>query len=248
MLLVDDVPEIRRLVAIAIRLRGGIEVVGEAGDGSSAVEVASRTQPDVVVLDLGLPGLRDRELLVALRHAAPKAKVAVFTGLAGEGEPLRGQVEGYVPKDHDVSALLDLLEDLGGADQQVAVLDLPHLPDSVRPAREYLRYHAERWGYEGDLYEAELVVDELVENAVAHGAPPLSLRIAHSAGALLVEVADGAPGAPEISGPDVERGWRGMAYVSLLAQAWGVMPRDGGGKSVWTRLTRGTTAPGRTTG
>lgn len=231
----------------AIRLRGGFEVVGEAADGTTAVDVAARTRPDVVVLDLGLPGLRDRELVAAIREVAPGAKIAVFTGLADVDARVRGEVEGYVAKDNDVADLLDLLEDLGGADRQVAVLSLPHLPEAVRAAREYVRFHAERWGYAGDLYEAELVVDELVENALAHGAPPLSLRVAHSGDALHVEVSDGHPGVPEVSGPDVERGWRGMAYVSVLAQAWGVTPRTDGGKAVWTRLTPGPAVPGRAT-
>src|SRR5690606_18040739 len=143
-------------------------------------EVVTRTTPDLVVLDLGLPRLRGRDLLSALRSAAPSAKVAVFTGIAGpEGETLRGEVEGYVPKDRDVPALIDLLESLGRGDEPGAVLDLPVGSESTRSAREYLICHARRWGYAGDLYEAELVVDELVDNARAHATPPYSLRVAH---------------------------------------------------------------------
>lgn len=234
-LLVDDVPEIRLLVSTAIRLRGGFQVVGEAGDGATAVELASQTRPDVVVLDLGLPDLRDRELLAAVRRAAPDAKVAVFTGLTDD-DGVRTLVEGYVPKDQDVAALLDLLEDLGGPDQQVAVLALPHVADSARLGREYLRHHADRWAWPGDLYEAEMVVAELVANALAHGTPPYALRLSHSAGSLAVEVSDASPEPPAAPDGGATRDWTGMAYVSLLAQAWGVTPRDDGGKWVWARL------------
>lgn len=240
-LIVDDVPELRHLVRTSLRLRGGFEVVGEAGDGEEAVELAGTLQPDVVVLDVGLPRLRGAELLTALRSAAPVAKVAVFTGLADAAD-LRSRVEGYVPKDSDVSALVDLLEDLGRS-TQVAVLDLPAHRSSVEPARSFLRHHAERWGYSGDLYEAELVVTELVTNAVQHAGTPISVRLALSDSALRVEVADEAPGTPEPLPLDARGRWRGLSYVSAIAQGWGVVPGEGARKVVWARLTPGAAQP-----
>ncbi|HYO40835.1 MAG TPA: response regulator, partial [Nocardioidaceae bacterium] len=61
--LVDDIEEYRRVVRIALRVRSGFEVVGEAADGASAVQVVAETRPDVIVLDLGLPDLSGRELI-----------------------------------------------------------------------------------------------------------------------------------------------------------------------------------------
>ena len=57
-LLVDDVEAVRRMVRTALRLRGGFEVVGEASSGAEAVQLADGLHPDIVVLDLGLPGHR----------------------------------------------------------------------------------------------------------------------------------------------------------------------------------------------
>jgi CheY-like chemotaxis protein len=240
-LIVDDVPELRHLVRTTLRLRGGFEVVGEAGDGEAAVELAGVLQPDVVVLDVGLPRLHGAELLTALRSAAPVAKVAVFTGLADAAD-LRSRVEGYLPKDSDVSALVDLLVDLGRS-PQVAVLDLPGDRESVAPARTFLLHHADRWGYTGDLYEAELVVTELVTNAVQHAGSAISLRLALSDTALRVEVADEGPGTPEPLPLDRRGRWRGLSYVSAIAQGWGVVPGEGTRKVVWARLTPGPARP-----
>lgn len=240
-LLVDDVPDLRRLVALELRLRGGFEVVGEAGDGDEAVALARETQPDLVVLDVGLPRLHGSEVLGLVRDVAPRAKVAVFTGVTtDEGEALRGRVEGYVPKDADVAALVDLLVDLSRDEDPTAVLHLDS-PDPTAEARRFLRFHARRWGWGGDLYEAELVTHELVSNAVRHGSAPPSLRLALTADGLRVEVADDAPGTPEPGA--LALGWSGLAYVALIAQGWGVLPADDGvGKVVWARLTPGAVA------
>ncbi len=91
--LVEDVPELRSVIRQALRLRGGFEVVAEAGDGGSAVEMALRHQPDVIVLDLGLPDLAGRDVLTGLRAVAPAAQVVVYTGtIAPDRAPAPGAV------------------------------------------------------------------------------------------------------------------------------------------------------------
>jgi CheY-like chemotaxis protein len=237
-LLVDDVPEVRRLVGTALRLRGQFRVVGEAGDGASAVELARRCRPDIVVLDLGLPGLAGQEVLGRLRDAVPLAKVVVFTGTDPlDNESLRDRVEGYVVKDADVTYLVDLLDHLGGAARRAAVLDLPRDPGSPRRARQFLANHCARWGCLPILDAAQLVVSELVTNALAHARSDCRLRLALVDSALRVEVTDRGSGSPDpLVATDRDEHGRGLLLVSAVAAAWGVETLPGAGKMVWAQI------------
>ncbi|MCA1846209.1 MAG: response regulator transcription factor, partial [Actinobacteria bacterium] len=100
MLVVDDVPELRSIICQAIRLRGGFAVVAEAEDGASAVSAAARHQPEVIVLDLGLPDLAGHEVLPMLRAVSPAAQIVVYTGsITPERMPVVHQAEAFVTKD-----------------------------------------------------------------------------------------------------------------------------------------------------
>ena len=73
-LLCDDTPELRALLRYALESASGVEIVGEVGDGDAAVQLAADEQPDVVVLDLEMPGPDPEALLdrAAPRRAAPR--------------------------------------------------------------------------------------------------------------------------------------------------------------------------------
>ena len=71
-LLVDDVPEVRRLVKTALRFRGVFTVVGEAANGAEAIAQTTELRPDIVVLDIGLPDIAGKDL------ANPLASVLSF--------------------------------------------------------------------------------------------------------------------------------------------------------------------------
>ena len=76
-LLVEDMAELRSVLRQTLQLRGGFEVVAEVGDGGAAITAAARTQPDISVLDLGLPDIAGHEVLTRLRAVAPAAQVVV---------------------------------------------------------------------------------------------------------------------------------------------------------------------------
>src|SRR5439155_26648339 len=78
-LIVDDDFRLREIVRLAMEFDGAFEVVAEAGDGAEAIEQARLYQPDLVLLDLVMPGMGGVEALPHILQAAPGAKVVVFT-------------------------------------------------------------------------------------------------------------------------------------------------------------------------
>lgn len=78
-LVVDDFAQWRRVVVAAVQGRLGLRVIAEAADGIDAVDKAADLQPDLVVLDIGLPRLNGIEAAQRIKGASPKSKVLFLT-------------------------------------------------------------------------------------------------------------------------------------------------------------------------
>ena len=106
-LVVDDHPVVRQGLRTFLDLQDDIVVVGEAHDSASCVAAAEATSPDVILLDLKMPGGDGVEALRALRRPDP-AKVLVITSFTDPSAVLpavRAGADGYVYKDIDPPAL-----------------------------------------------------------------------------------------------------------------------------------------------
>ncbi|MGD0260089.1 MAG: response regulator transcription factor [Verrucomicrobiota bacterium] len=79
LMLVDDHPAFRRGMAALLNSEPDLEVVAESGDGREAVEMFRQKKPDVVLMDLRLPGMGGVEVIIALRKEFPQARVIVLT-------------------------------------------------------------------------------------------------------------------------------------------------------------------------
>ena len=77
--IVDDDPDARDFIRMGLEF-GGFEIVGEGGDGPSAVAAVREGKPDLVLLDLHMPDIGGIELLPALREAHRPAKFVVMAG------------------------------------------------------------------------------------------------------------------------------------------------------------------------
>ncbi len=77
-LIVDDTDSLRKLMC-SHAVQRGMEVVGEAADGLSAVGLARETQPDAVILDVEMPVMDGLQALPGLLDAAPGTKIVVFS-------------------------------------------------------------------------------------------------------------------------------------------------------------------------
>jgi len=107
-LVVDDHPVVRQGLRTFLDLQDGLTVVGEAADGDAAVAAADELRPDVVLLDLKMPGADGVTALRGLRDAGNPAKVLVITSFTEPATVLpavRAGAAGYVYKDVDPPAL-----------------------------------------------------------------------------------------------------------------------------------------------
>ena len=111
-LLVDDHPLTRSALA-GLLVQHGFDVVGEASDGEEAIEAAASLQPDLILLDLSMPGLDGLSALPRLREAASECEVVVLTASGTEENLLgaiRGGAAGYLLKSEPPERIADFLE------------------------------------------------------------------------------------------------------------------------------------------
>jgi DNA-binding NarL/FixJ family response regulator len=84
-LLVDDSPSDRLLLSHQLVADGSYDVVGEAPDGPTAVALTGRLHPDVVLLDMAMPGMNGLEALPLLLETSPTSRVVIFSGYLSKG-------------------------------------------------------------------------------------------------------------------------------------------------------------------
>lgn len=101
-LIVDDHPTTRDGVRQALEAEDDIEVVGEAGSGEEAIEAADRLTPDVVFMDVRMPGMTGTEATKVIRGRHPETKVVLLTvdeSKSSLSEAVEAGISGYLLKD-----------------------------------------------------------------------------------------------------------------------------------------------------
>jgi len=108
-LIVDDHAILRQALRLLLEIHDEVEVVGDASNGREAMDAAEKLQPDVVLMDMVMPGLNGLEATRQIRRRLPKTKVLILTGYMEDEQivaALRAGASGYVVKKSDVSELL----------------------------------------------------------------------------------------------------------------------------------------------
>ncbi len=108
-LLVDDHAVIRQALRMLLGSQPELEVVGDVENGREAVQAVEKLNPDVVLMDVVMPGLNGLEATRQIRRSSPGTRVVMLTGFVDEDQlldSLRSGASGYVIKKSDVSELI----------------------------------------------------------------------------------------------------------------------------------------------
>jgi DNA-binding NarL/FixJ family response regulator len=107
--LVDDFKPFLQFISSTLLNRPGIQIVGQASDGLEAVRIAEELRPDLIVLDIGLPGLNGIEAARLIHQVSPSSKILFLSTESSDDvikEALRAGACGYVQKRRATGELL----------------------------------------------------------------------------------------------------------------------------------------------
>ncbi|MDU0304227.1 MULTISPECIES: SpoIIE family protein phosphatase [unclassified Streptomyces] len=207
------------------------------GLGGLPFESAEFELPDDSVLAFytdGLVSSRERDL--------GQGEALLLEALSGAAGPLDETCDRVLNSvlspggaSDDVALLLARMRGLPSS--QVATWDIPADPALVAPIRKQVLDQLAAWSLTDASFTAELVVSELVTNAIRYGAPPIRLRLIHDEATLICEVSDTSHTAPHLRRAKTwDEGGRGLLLVAQLTQRWGTR-HTAEGKTIWAELT-----------
>ncbi|MFI8360403.1 SpoIIE family protein phosphatase [Streptomyces sp. NPDC085612] len=202
------------------------------GLGGLPFETAEADLPEGSVLVLYTDGL-----LQPHERDVDEALDSMFAALARPAASLDAVCDRVLtallthPPDDDVALLVARTRALHA--DKVVVWDLAADPSVVGQARRQTTEQLTSWGLEDAAFVTELLVSELVTNAIRYGRPPIQLRLIHEKDTLICEVSDASSTAPHMRrARTFDEGGRGLLLVAQLAQRWGT--RHGAvGKTIW---------------
>jgi DNA-binding NarL/FixJ family response regulator len=241
----DDAEDMRILAAEAFRADGRIDLVASARDGVEIVILAEEHQPDVVLLDIDMPGRTGLEALPLVQAAAPDARVIMLSGYSRDEmaeRAMSGGAVGYLEKGLSPKRLIEDIIAMSGAlaavGEAIAAASIAAQPLGAREARAFVADALAEHTDTSALDTVKLLVTELVTNSIQHAQSAADIRVLLGRDLLRVEVADDDPRMPmrRVAGVEDTSG-RGIEMLEALAARWGSEPR-GAGKVVWFELPR----------
>jgi DNA-binding NarL/FixJ family response regulator len=111
-LIADDYPVIRRALCSLLDFEPDLQVVGEAADGEEAIALTAALNPDILILDVDMPGKSGLEALDEIRQQQLQTQVLLYTGLTDQAllhQALQNGASGYLPKSASVLEVVDAI-------------------------------------------------------------------------------------------------------------------------------------------
>jgi DNA-binding NarL/FixJ family response regulator len=121
--LVDDQPLIRAGLRMIVESEPDLRLAGEAEDGASAVALSRELHPDVVLMDVRMPGMDGIEATIAVLAASPETRVVMLTTFDVDGyvyESLRAGASGFLLKDVTPERLIEAVRTVASGDMLLA--------------------------------------------------------------------------------------------------------------------------------
>ncbi len=139
LLLVDDHTLFRRGIEMLLASRPGFEVVGSAGNGLEAQSLARETMPDIILMDIDMPGCNGLEATRCIKRELPHTKIVMLTVSDDDDklfEAIKGGASGYLLKDLEPYQLFDMLAHLERGEAPLSGLIAARiLEEFVQPRR-----------------------------------------------------------------------------------------------------------------
>lgn len=135
LMIVDDHPAFRAGLAALCQSEPDMEVVAECGDGHEALKAFRQQKPDIVLMDLRLPGLSGVETIIAIRAEFPDARVIVVTTYDGDEDLYRAIQSGaqsYLLKDMSKAEIMDNIRAIYAGQPSLP----PHLAERLAERRK----------------------------------------------------------------------------------------------------------------
>ncbi len=111
-ILVDDHPMMRDGLRYAIQTQPDMKVVAEAGNGVAALDVVGQHKPDLILMDISMPGANRIDVSLQIRNLYPQIKIIILSGLADEGyvsQTIKAGLNGYMLKANASTELISAI-------------------------------------------------------------------------------------------------------------------------------------------
>jgi DNA-binding NarL/FixJ family response regulator len=176
-LIVDDHEVVREGLRLSLSRTPHIRVVGEAPDGNAAIDLTSRRKPNVVIMDVRMPGMDGLDATKALMEREPNTSVLIFTAYSERSLLARGLesgAKGYILKEAPHDTLVRAIEKVAGGDSFIDPALMPAFLSGkdredmlTAREREILQLLADGMS-NGDVAQRLFISQETVKSHVRH--------------------------------------------------------------------------------